>query len=89
MIPAALRERLARERRITITVKALPKASKDEVVGLLDDGSLKVKVTAPPDKGKANAAICELLADEFNVAKRNVRIVRGGTSHTKQIEISL
>ena len=89
MIPVAVRERLERERRITITVKAVPKASKDEVVGLLEDGALKVKVTAAPDRGKANAAICELLADEFNVAKRNVRIVRGETSHTKQIEISL
>ena len=89
MIPAVMLEQLNRDRRLTITVKAIPKASKNEIVGMLEDGSLKVKITAPPEKGKANDAICEFLAREFGVAKRNVRIVRGATSHTKQAEIVL
>jgi uncharacterized protein len=57
------------------------------VVGLLEDGSIKVKVTAAPEKGRANAAICELLSRQFGVPSRNVRVVRGAASHTKQIEI--
>jgi uncharacterized protein len=82
-----LRERLMREGRLCVAVKAIPKASRDEVVGVLENGSIKVKVTAAPEKGRANAAICELLSREFGVPSRNVRVVRGATSHTKQIEI--
>lgn len=87
MIPEGLREILARDGRLTLTLKAIPKASKNEIGDLLEDGSLKVKITAAPEKGKANAAICELLALHFGVPRRNVRIVRGETSHNKQVEI--
>ena len=73
--------------RLTLSLKVIPKASKNEVVGLLDDGSLKVKVTAAPEKGKANAAVCELLADAFDVPKRNVTVVAGDTSRTKTVVV--
>jgi uncharacterized protein len=56
-------------------------------VGLLEDGTLKVKITAAPEKGKANAAICDYLAGQFGVSRRNVTLLRGETSHTKQVEI--
>lgn len=72
---------------VTVGVKVIPKSSKDEIVGLLEDGSVKLKVTAPPDKGKANSAVCELLASAFGVPKRNVTILRGETSHTKLVRI--
>ena len=87
MIPPDLIARLRRERRLTLSLKVIPKASKNEIVGLLDDGSLKVKVTAAPEKGKANAAVCELLADAFGVPKRNVTIVSGETARTKTVTI--
>lgn len=89
MIPQELIERLRRERRLTLSLKVIPKASKNEVVGLLEDGSLKVKVTAAPEKGKANAAVCELLADVFDVPKRNVTVVSGDTSRTKTVAIEV
>src|SRR4051794_23789240 len=50
-IPAELAERLRRERTLTLALKVIPKASKDEVVGFLDNGSLKVKIAAAPEKG--------------------------------------
>jgi uncharacterized protein (TIGR00251 family) len=87
VIPDVLLRRLGEEGCITLSLKVVPKASKDEVVGLLDDGSLKVKVTAPPEQGKANAAVCQLLAGGFGVAKRNVEILRGETSANKQVRI--
>ena len=48
---------------------------------------MKVKVTAAPEKGKANAEVCELLAREFGVSRRSVEIVRGETSPVKQVVI--
>ena len=88
MIPEALQARLHQDGSLTLTVKVIPKSSRNEVVGLLEDGSLKLKITATPEKGKANAAICEFLADEFDVPKRNVHIIRGETASTKQIVIT-
>ena len=46
-----------------------------------------MKITAAPEKGKANAAICDYLAEQFGVSRRNVTLLRGETSHTKQVEI--
>jgi uncharacterized protein (TIGR00251 family) len=89
VIPPDLIERLRRDGRLTITLKVIPKASRNEIAGVLEDGSLKLKITAAPEKGKANAAVCEFLAGQFGVARRNVTIVRGETSHTKQVEIRI
>ena len=63
-------------------VKAQPKASRDQVV-VCRDGVLQLRVTAPPDKGRANAAVVALLADALGVAKSRVRIVRGQSSRDK------
>lgn len=68
-------------------VKVIPKSSKTELVGYLADGTWKVKVAAPPEKGKANRALCEFLADKLGVAKSKVRIVAGETSSLKRISV--
>ena len=85
---AELKAELARSGRLSLAVKVIPKASRTEIAGVLEDGSLKVKVAAVPEKGKANAAICEFLAREFAVAKQDVEVVRGATSSTKLIRIT-
>ena len=70
-----------------LRVKVIPKSSKTELAGYLPDGTWKVKVAAAPEKGKANAALCEYLARKFGVAKSRVRIVSGETSHLKRVQI--
>jgi uncharacterized protein (TIGR00251 family) len=80
-------ERLRLEGFLIISLKVIPKSSKNAIVGILDDGSLKIKITAAPERGKANAAVCKLIANEFGVAKKNVQIVRGETDAHKQIVI--
>tara|TARA_B100001167_G_C16752917_1_gene297187 strand:- start:87 stop:356 length:270 start_codon:yes stop_codon:yes gene_type:complete len=67
-------------------VKVQPKASRDQVVGYRD-GVLQLRVTAPPDKGRANAAVVALLADALGVAKSRVRIVRGQSSRDKVVTV--
>jgi uncharacterized protein len=89
VIPEGLIEQLRRDGSLTIDIKVIPKSSKNEIVGLLDNGALKVKITAAPEKGKANAAICALLANQFGVPKKNVRILRGETSPLKQVAVQL
>ena len=70
-----------------IRVKVTPKSSKTELTGYLPDGTWKVKVAAAPEKGKANHALCEFLAEQLGVAKSRVRIVSGETSHLKRIHV--
>jgi uncharacterized protein (TIGR00251 family) len=72
---------------MVIRVKVIPKSSKTELVGYLPDGTWKVKVAAVPEKGKANRALCEFLAQRLGVAKSRVRIVAGETSPIKRILI--
>ena len=74
---------------MTIRVKVIPKSSRDEIAGMLDDGTWKIKVTAAPERGKANAAVCHLLARHFNVPKSRVEVVSGHTSHLKQVRIEM
>ena len=67
-------------------VKVQPKASRDQVIGY-KEGVLRLRVTAPPDKGRANAAVVSLLAGALGVAKSRVRIVRGQTSRDKVVTV--
>ena len=68
-------------------VKVIPKSSKTELAGYLQDGTWKVKVAAAPDKGKANRALCEFLAEKLGVAKTKVHIVSGETAQRKRIHV--
>ncbi|MEZ5355769.1 MAG: DUF167 domain-containing protein [Bryobacteraceae bacterium] len=70
-----------------ITVKVVPRSSRSEVVGTLDDGSLKVKVAAVPEKGKANEELRAVLARHFQVPERDVEIVAGATNTRKRVRI--
>jgi uncharacterized protein (TIGR00251 family) len=72
---------------IRIAVKAVPGSRKDQIVGLLGD-RLKVKVAAAPEDGKANAAICGLLASSLGVRVRDVILVSGHASAEKVISVS-
>lgn len=51
--------------------------------------SLRVSVNAPPLEGRANEAVCEAIADYFNVAKSRVTILRGHTSKKKLVDVEL
>lgn len=67
---------------VLVEVRVIPKASSNEIVGW-EGESLKVRVTAAPDKGKANKAVVKLLADELDVAKSDIVVVKGETSRDK------
>lgn len=72
-----------------VVVRVVAGASKNEIVGTMADGSLKIKVMAPPVDGKANEAVRELLSDHFHCPKKQITIVSGQTYSKKIIDISI
>jgi len=70
-----------------LAVKVVPGASRDGIAGWLGD-TLKVRVTAPAEQGKANAAVEALLAGALGVSRHCVRIASGTASPRKVVEIA-
>jgi len=67
-------------------VKVQPKGSRNRIEKV-EEGRLKIRVTVPPEGGKANQAVVELLAKTLRVPKSSVKIKRGTTSRVKTVEI--
>jgi uncharacterized protein len=65
----------------------IPGSSKAGVVGRHGDG-WKLRVAAAPERGKANEATLELLAERLGVAVRDLRVVAGHTGRDKTVEVS-
>jgi uncharacterized protein len=70
-----------------ISLKVVPSSSRDSIVGWLGD-SLKIKVKAPPEKGKANTAVINLIAAKLGIDKRSISIFSGELSSSKILEIA-
>jgi uncharacterized protein (TIGR00251 family) len=71
---------------VDVSVRLTPRAAKDDVV-LRPDGSLAVRVTAPPVDGKANDALCRLLARRAGVGRTAVQVVRGRRAREKVVRV--
>ncbi|MBU4343610.1 MAG: DUF167 domain-containing protein [Candidatus Omnitrophica bacterium] len=69
-----------------IELKVIARAKKEELQKLSED-SYRIKVSSPPEKGKANKRIIELLSKEFGVKKRAIKIVSGEAANRKIIEV--
>jgi uncharacterized protein len=69
-------------------VRVTPRAGRDEVVGVSEDGELLVKVRAAPADGAANAAVLRTIAAAAGVAPSRLQLVRGATSRTKTVSIA-
>lgn len=71
---------------IRISVRAVPNASRTEVVGRVGD-AWKMKVQAVPEDGRANRELVAFLAKRFGVRKGQVSVVSGEKSRNKIVEI--
>lgn len=69
-----------------IGVKVVPNSSRDEIVGPLGD-RLKIKVAAPPEGGRANRAVCRLMAAAAGVPERAVTVVAGQGRAEKTLRV--
>jgi len=76
-----------------VIIHLTPKASHNKVEGWALDSEgqkvLRVKVTAVPEGGKANAALIKLLSKHLRIAKSKISLIRGETSRIKHVEIEM
>ncbi|WP_322509464.1 DUF167 domain-containing protein [Anaerolinea sp.] len=70
-----------------ITVRVTPRASKNEIYEILDDGTVKIRLTAPPVEGKANEALIDFLSEVLDVPKTSLEIVAGETGRDKIVTV--
>jgi uncharacterized protein (TIGR00251 family) len=71
---------------VSFTVRVLPRASKNEVAGVMD-GALKIRLLAPAVEDRANQALCAFLAELLKRPQSAVRLLSGERNRTKRIEI--
>lgn len=72
---------------VTLNVKVVPGASRDRLAGRYGDG-VKVQVSAPPEKGKANDAVIKVIAASLGVRPADIVLLRGHTQPRKVLQIN-
>jgi len=70
-----------------LAVRLTPRGGADRIEGVGEDGTLRVRVSAPPVDGAANEALCRLVAAELGVARSRVGVIAGAGSRRKVLEI--
>ena len=66
---------------------SLPERARNEIVEVLHDQTVKIRLTAPPVEGKANKALIKFLSDVLDVPKSRIEIVAGQTGRDKLVSI--
>jgi len=72
---------------VRLSLRVQPRASRNEIVGW-QDSTLKLRVTAPPVDGAANAAIARLLAHALGVSPSSISVVKGRQAREKIVEVA-
>ncbi len=71
---------------VRLSIKVVPGAKRDEIAGMLGE-RLKVRVAAPPEGGRANEAVCRVIAGALGIKAGAVTIVSGHSAAEKVVEI--
>ena len=76
---------------VRLFVRVSPRASRDRIEGVERDAAgrdrLRVRVTAPPDKGEANQRVIELVAKALHIAKSQIAVRQGAQDRNKSLDI--
>ena len=75
------------QRGSALAVRVTPRASRNEIVELLDDGTIKVRLAAPPSDNEANDALLAFFSDILGVPKSKLDIVAGSAGRDKLISV--
>ena len=71
---------------VSFEVRVQPRSSKTEITGV-QDGALRVRLTAPPVEGAANMQCIELLSRKMKIPKRAIRIASGARARRKRLRV--
>lgn len=72
-----------------ISCKIIPNSQKNEYVGRMGNGVYKIRITAIPEKGKANIELIKFLAKELEIPQKSITILAGENSQNKRIKIDV
>jgi len=75
------------QRGSALAVRITPRASRNEIVELLDDGTIKVRLASPPSDNEANDALLEFLSEILGVPKSQLDIVAGNAGRDKLVSV--
>jgi hypothetical protein len=70
-----------------ITIRVTPRMAKNEIHDIMDDGTVKIRLTAPPVDGKANKELVRFLSEILDVPIVSIEIIAGLTGHDKIVSI--
>lgn len=71
---------------MNLSIKVIPNAPRNQIDGW-QEKVLKVRIATVPEKGKANEELISFLAEVLGIAKSRIRLVLGGTSRIKRVDI--
>jgi uncharacterized protein (TIGR00251 family) len=72
---------------VALPVRVIPRASRNEIVEILSDQTVKIRLTAPPVEGKANEELIKFLSKILDIPKSRFEIVAGKTGRDKLVSI--
>jgi len=75
------------KRGAALAVRVTPRASRNEIFGVLNDGTVKIHLTSPPVEGQANEALLKFLSEVLGVSVSRLDIVAGKTGRDKLVSI--
>lgn len=70
-----------------LAIRVLPRASRNEIAEIRSDGTIRIRLTAPPVDGKANAALIQFLSEVLDIPRSRIEIVAGATGRDKLVSI--
>jgi len=70
-----------------LAIRVTPRARRNEIVEILNDGTVKIRMTSSPSDEKANQELVEFLANILEIAPSRIEIVAGNTGHDKLVSI--
>jgi len=74
---------------IYLRIKVIPKSAKNQVVDIMNDETIKIRIKAAPEKGKANEELIKFLSEELGVLEKNVLIISGAHEPLKLVKVKL
>ncbi len=80
-------DEFAKTGRLVLKIKVIPRSAENAIVGFLDEETLKIRVAAIPEKGKANEELKKFLAAEFEISRANITILSGAGDPLKLIRL--